>query len=210
MLKAHMINKFGSESIYYKDNPNRTITLENCVKKVFTNDKAPLRRNLEKIIELRNTSTHFITEEYEMVYIPLFQATVFNFIEEMQAFHDVDMTEIIPQNFLTLTVSYNALDTALVFCLRYIVHHRLLPKLPQVQDFFRQIVVVLVTFCSVDQLTLKVFHSCVKVLNRSRIHLLDRKLKVLLQYFQVFPVVSDDLIDRFQKGILQNVLPDCP
>ena len=102
------------------------------------------------------------------------------------------------------------LDTALVFCLRYIVHHRLLPKLPQAQDFFCQIVVVLVTFCSVDQLTLKVFHSCVKVLNRSRIHLLDRKLKVLLQYFQVFPAVSDDLIDRFQKGILQNVLPDCP
>lgn len=110
MLKAHMIEKFGAESIYYKDNPNRTITLENCVKKVFTNDKDPLRRNIEKIIELRNTSTHFITEEYEMVYIPLFQATVFNFIEKMQAFHNVDMTEIIPQNFLTLTVSYNALN----------------------------------------------------------------------------------------------------
>ena len=66
------------------------------------------------------------------------------------------------------------------------------------------------TFCSVDQLTLKVFHSCVKVLNRSRIRRIDRKLKVLLQYFQVFSAVSDDLIDRFQKGILQNVLPDCP
>lgn len=111
MLKAHMINTMGDSSIYYKDNPSRTITLENCVKKVFTNDKDPLRRNLEKIIELRNTGTHFITEEYEMVYIPLFQASVFNFIEKMQAFHNVDMTEIIPQNFLTLTVSYNSLDT---------------------------------------------------------------------------------------------------
>ena len=86
MLKAHMINKFGNESIYYKDNPNRTITLENCIKKVLTNDKDPLRRNLEKIIELRNMSTHFVTEEYEMVYIPLFQAAVFNFIEKMQSF----------------------------------------------------------------------------------------------------------------------------
>lgn len=111
MLKAHMINKFGNESIYYKDNPNRTITLENCIKKVLTNDKDPLRRNLEKIIELRNMSTHFVTEEYEMVYIPLFQATVFNFIEKMQLFHNADMTEIIPQNFLTLTVSYNSLNT---------------------------------------------------------------------------------------------------
>lgn len=110
MLKAHMINKFGDDSIYYKDNSKRTITLENCIKKVFTNDKDPLRKNLEKIIELRNTGTHFITEEYEMVYIPLFQATVFNFIEKIQAFHNVDMTEIIPQNFLTLTVSYNALN----------------------------------------------------------------------------------------------------
>ena len=42
-----------------------------------------MRRNLEKIIELRNTSTHFITEEYEMVYIPLFQACVLNFVDKM-------------------------------------------------------------------------------------------------------------------------------
>ena len=111
MLKAHMINTFGNDSIYYKDNPDRTITLENCVKKVFTNDKDPLRKNLEKIIELRNLGTHFITEEYEMVYIPLFQANVFNFIEKIQDFHNVDMTDIIPQNFLTLTVSLNMLNT---------------------------------------------------------------------------------------------------
>lgn len=110
MLKAYMLNTMGDDSIYYKDNQSRTITLENCIKKVFTNDKDPLRKNLEKIIELRNTSTHFITEEYEMIYIPLFQASVFNFIEKIQDFHDVDMTEIIPQNFLTLTVSYNALN----------------------------------------------------------------------------------------------------
>lgn len=110
MLKSHMINKFGDSSIYYKENKDRTITLENCVKKVFTNDKDPLRRNLEKIIDLRNVSTHFITEEYEMVYIPLFQACVFNFIEKMEAFHSVDMTEVIPQNFLTLTVSVTSIN----------------------------------------------------------------------------------------------------
>lgn len=110
MLKAHMINKEGDKSIYYKDNPNRTITLENCIQKIFTNEKAPLRKNLIKIIELRNTSTHFITEEYEMVYIPLFQACLLNFVEKMQEFHNIDMTEAIPQNFLTLAVSMKALD----------------------------------------------------------------------------------------------------
>ena len=110
MLKAYLIKTQGPESIYYKDNPNRTINLENCLQKIITNEKSPLRRNLAKIIELRNTSTHFVTEEYEMIYIPLFQACVLNFVEKMQDFHNIDMTEIVPQNFLTLAISMKSLD----------------------------------------------------------------------------------------------------
>ena len=110
MLKAYMIKTFGEKSIYYKDNPNRTLSLENCIAKIFTNNKDPLRLNLEKIIELRNTSTHFITEEYEMVYVPLFQSCILNYNEKMNAFHSIDMTEIIPQNFLSLSVSMKALQ----------------------------------------------------------------------------------------------------
>ena len=109
-----MINVFGEDSIYYKDNKDRTITLENCLQKVFTNEKAPLRRNLAKIIELRNISTHFVTEEYEMIYIPLFQSCILNYVEKMQEFHNVDMTEVIPQNFLTLAVSMKALDESII------------------------------------------------------------------------------------------------
>lgn len=110
MLKAHLIKTRGEASIYYKDNPDRTITLENCVKEIFTNERTPLRKNLLRIVDLRNTSTHLIVEEYEMVYIPLFQACVFNFVEKMQEFHSIDMTEIIPSNFLTLTVSMSSLN----------------------------------------------------------------------------------------------------
>ena len=110
MLKAYIINKDGERAIYYKDNPYRTISLENCLKRVFTNDKTPARQNLLKIIELRNTSTHFVTEEYEMVYIPLFQACVLNYVEKMHEFHDVDITAIIPKNFLNLVITMEALD----------------------------------------------------------------------------------------------------
>jgi len=114
MLKAHLIKIHGAESIYYKDKPFRTISLENCIQKVFTNEKTPLRVNLEKIIELRNTSTHFITEEYEMVYVPLLQACVFNFVDKMQTFHQVDMAEIIPENFINLSVRFNALEETVI------------------------------------------------------------------------------------------------
>lgn len=110
MLKAYMIKKFGEESIYFPDKPSRTITLERCVQKIFTNEKAPLRKNLEKVIELRNTSTHFITEEYEAVYVSLLQACVFNFVDKMMEFHEVDMTQVIPENFITLSVRVKALE----------------------------------------------------------------------------------------------------
>lgn len=110
MLKAHLIKTAGESSIYYTDKPNRTISLENCVQKIFTNEKSPIRQNFSKIIELRNTSTHFITEEYEAVYIPLLQACVFNYVEKMMEFHNEDITELIPENFLTLSVRITSLE----------------------------------------------------------------------------------------------------
>lgn len=110
MLKAYLIKERGMSSIYFSDHPDRTISLHECVKKVFTNDKDPLRMNLEKIIELRNTSTHFITQEYEMVYVPLFQSGILNFNDKMMDLHNIDMTDVIPQNFLSLSVSLKSLS----------------------------------------------------------------------------------------------------
>ncbi len=110
MLKAHMIDKLGEESIYYKDKPQRTISLDKCVQMLFTNKNAPMRKNLEKIIELRNTSTHFITEEYESLYISLLQACVFNYVDKMMELHNIDVTSIVPENFITLSVRINSLN----------------------------------------------------------------------------------------------------
>lgn len=114
MLKSHLIKTSGNNSIYFKNNPERTISLENAIEKVFTNNKDPLRINLEKILELRNTSTHFVTEEYEMVYIPLFQSCVLNFSEKMMDFHGFDITTLIPQNFLTLNISMQAIESSTI------------------------------------------------------------------------------------------------
>lgn len=110
LLKAQMIDKYGNRSIYYKDNPERTLSLEKCIEKVFTNKKDPLRLNLEKIIELRNTSTHFITDEYELVYMPLFQACVLNYSDKALEFFRVDVNKKVSQNFLTLSANYSQID----------------------------------------------------------------------------------------------------
>lgn len=70
MLKAHLINI--NKSIYYNDDKERTLSLSDCLKRVYTNKHTRIRQNLEKIIDLRNVSTHYITEDYEIKYAPLF------------------------------------------------------------------------------------------------------------------------------------------
>lgn len=108
MLKAELLNR--GISIYFKDNPDRTISLEKAVKTIYSDDSTRIRLNLERIIELRNISTHYITEDYELKYAPLFQACVLNYVNELQRFHKKDVTEFIAQNFLTISASYEPLS----------------------------------------------------------------------------------------------------
>lgn len=109
MLKAYLVKTQGENSIYYADNPDRTLSLERCIKVIFTNSKDPLRINLERIIQLRNTSTHFITEEYEQIYVPLFQSCVLNYSNKLIDFFNIDISTYIPQNFLTLSINIDEL-----------------------------------------------------------------------------------------------------
>lgn len=108
MLKAELLNR--QIPIYYKDNKSRTLSLENVVKKIYSDSNTRIRLNLEKIIELRNISTHYITEDYELKYAPLFQACVINFTNELLRFHNQDITQHIAQNFLTISASYEPLS----------------------------------------------------------------------------------------------------
>lgn len=108
LLKAEMINR--GLSIYYKDNPNRTVSIDNAIQKIYTDKNTRIRSNLEKIVELRNISTHFITEDYEQKYIPLFQACVLNYANELLRFHGRDISDYVPSNFLTIVSNYEPLN----------------------------------------------------------------------------------------------------
>lgn len=108
MLKAELLKR--GESIYYTDKPDRTFSLELSLRKIYPDEHTRIRVNLEKIIELRNISTHYITEDYEVKYAPLFQACVLNYTNEMTRFHKCDVTEYIALNFLTLSAHYEPLS----------------------------------------------------------------------------------------------------
>lgn len=108
MLKATLLKR--GESIYFPDKPDRTLSVDNVIRKIYTDKNTRIRLNLEKIIELRNISTHYITEDYEVKYAPLFQACVLNFVNEIQRFHNIDVTKYIAQNFLTISARYEPLS----------------------------------------------------------------------------------------------------
>lgn len=105
MLKAKIIRDRGMSAIYYRNNANRTLTLERCVAMLMTNDKDPVRRNLQDIIRLRNTSTHFIVEEHEQIYSGLFQSCVINFDQKMHDYHNVNTSDSIPPHFLMVSMT---------------------------------------------------------------------------------------------------------
>ena len=108
MLKAELLKR--NVSIYYSDKPDRTLSVDNVLHKIYTDKNTRIRLNLEKIIDLRNISTHYITEDYEAKYAPLFQACVLNYVNEINRFHGIDITKYIAQNFLTLSASYEPLS----------------------------------------------------------------------------------------------------
>ncbi len=113
LLKAKMIEQNGESSIYYPTKSGvstRTITLSNCISKIFTNDKDPLRINLEQIVELRDTSTHFVIPQYEKIYRPLFQSCLLNYIKKAKEFFKINVKESLNTTMLNILIDQDELS----------------------------------------------------------------------------------------------------
>lgn len=109
MLKSHLIKTMGYKSIYYP-NSERTLSLADCLSKTFTNANDPLRRNMDLLIEFRNTSTHFVTDEYELFYGPILQDSVTRYESKLRELHGLEISDRIPENYLALSVRRGTMD----------------------------------------------------------------------------------------------------
>lgn len=109
MLKAYLVKHEGGQSIYYSDG-DRTLSLSDCLKRIFTNENDPLRRNMDVVVEFRNTSTHFVTDEYELFYGPVLQESVHYYEEKLRELHGIEISDRIPENYLALSVRRGTLD----------------------------------------------------------------------------------------------------
>lgn len=110
MLKAYLMKRDGYRSIFYKNKPGRSIALDTCINRIMTNENDPVRINLETVEQLRNESTHFVVEEYNITYGPIFQANIHNYDEAIKHYHNVSIADRLPDNYMVLTLNRGAIS----------------------------------------------------------------------------------------------------
>lgn len=116
LLKAKIIESTKKdESIYYdRKDKTRSISLTDCLRKVFTNEKDAIRKNIEEIDKLRNAATHLIIQELESVYVGLFQAGVINYSSKLKEWFNRSITDIVSPAMLSLVYDIKTFDPVVI------------------------------------------------------------------------------------------------
>jgi len=106
LLKAKILEDEEKETaIYYKKTANkdrRSLSLRDCLKKIMTDEKDPVRKNVEDITAIRDAATHLIIKELETVYSSLFQSGVLNYVNKLNEWFSISIAEKISPAMLTL------------------------------------------------------------------------------------------------------------
>lgn len=104
LLKAKIIEDDGSEDvIYYKGEGNkRSLSLHDCLKKVKPNEKDKVRRNIERIMELRDESTHLVIIRIPREVIMLSQACVINYHKHLNEWFGESLSDKFPVGMMSI------------------------------------------------------------------------------------------------------------
>ena len=118
MLKAYLLEATKTEkSIFYpkeKNKPRKSFALRDVLKRIISNEKDPVRKNIEDIADLRDAATHLVVEELESVYVGLFQAGVLNYIAKLKEWFGISVTEKISPAMLSLIFDIGKVNPVLL------------------------------------------------------------------------------------------------
>lgn len=107
-MKAKLLDS-GSKIFYPKKRgqPRRSLSLDDCLNKLFTSEDEPIRLNLERIHELRNNATHLVIPFIPRDIMGLFQAGVINFPKALQDWFSISLSERIPLGMMILVYDFD-------------------------------------------------------------------------------------------------------
>ena len=106
LLKAKILEDERKQSaIYYKKQrgkPKRSLSLRDCLNRIMPNQKAPERRNIERIVEFRNEAVHLVFSQVPRDVISLFQAGVINYHNRLQEWFGISLSERVPVGMMSI------------------------------------------------------------------------------------------------------------
>lgn len=107
LLKAYIYEDTGGKklSIFRKKKRNekrKSISIDDCLNKVFLDQNDPVRKNIEYISEIRNEASHLIVNELDPYFSRAFQAGVINYVDYLQQWFKVDINEKLNPGLISL------------------------------------------------------------------------------------------------------------
>lgn len=107
LLKAYIYEQGQGKklSIFRKKRrgaKRESISIDECLNKVFLNKNDPARRNVEYISEIRNEAAHLIIQELDPYFSRTFQAGIINYIDYLRGWFNIDLNEKLNPGLISL------------------------------------------------------------------------------------------------------------
>lgn len=111
LLKAKILEDTKKRKyIYYKKKrgePRRSLTLRDCLKKIFPNANDPTRRNFERVVNLRDEAVHLIISQVPKDVLALFQACVLNYHKRLTGWFGISLSERVSVGMMTIVYDFS-------------------------------------------------------------------------------------------------------
>ena len=93
--------------------PRETISLDECVWRIFTDVNEPMRLNIETLSELRNEATHYVIPFIPPDVMGIFQATVLNYTHKLQEWFSLSVSQRTPVGMMALIYEFDPSEYSL-------------------------------------------------------------------------------------------------
>ncbi len=119
LLKAKLLKE--KRKIFYRkkrNQPRKSLTLNDCLSRIFTSPDDPFRLNIEEIKQLRDNATHLVIPFIPAEAMALFQAGVINYTKKLNEWLGIDISKRVPLGMMALVYdidpSLHTLDSAVI------------------------------------------------------------------------------------------------
>ncbi len=108
LIKAKLLND-GNKIFYPKEykKPRRSLSLDDCLNRIFTSEKDPVKLNVKTIHELRNNAIHLVIPFIPIDIMGLFQAGVLNYPKMLQEWFSKNLSDRVPLGMMAIVYDFD-------------------------------------------------------------------------------------------------------